>query len=109
MRGLPGAHIGRPFHPVWSLPAPRQSTPGDARHRRGWPSAGRRYDDGLTARRPDVSRFPGRYVALDLDTDEVLADAATLPALAAIIRTRGLPGSIVRAPRDDEPVVVGLG
>lgn len=50
-----------------------------------------------------------RYVALDLDPDEVLADAATLPELAAIIRAQGLRASIVRAPRDDEPVVVGLG
>ncbi len=46
---------------------------------------------------------------LDRDTDEVLADAATLPELAAIIRARGLKASIVRAPREDEPVVVGLG
>ena len=64
---------------------------------------------GVSVRRPDLSRFPGRYVALDLDTDEVLADAATLPELAAMVRARELRASIVRAPRDDEPVLVGLG
>jgi hypothetical protein len=60
-------------------------------------------------RRPDLARFAGRYVALDLTTDEVLADAATLQEIADIIRDRNLKASIVRAPREDEPVLVGLG
>lgn len=63
----------------------------------------------MQARRPSLSKFAGRYVALDLVTDEVLADAATLPELAAIVRDRGLKASIVRAPREDEPVLVGFG
>ncbi len=70
---------------------------------------GERYPGRVEARRPSISRFAGRYVALDLVTDEVLADAETLPELAAIIRDRGLKASIVRAPREDEPVLVGFG
>lgn len=47
--------------------------------------------------------YPGRYVALDLATDEVLADAATMLEIIEIVRSRGLKASIVRAPREDEP------
>ena len=54
-------------------------------------------------------RSPGATSPLDLDTDEVLADAATMPELIDIIRERGLKASIIRAPREDEPVLVGLG
>lgn len=60
-------------------------------------------------RRPDLSGYPGKYVALDLETDEVLADAATMIEIIDIVRSRGLKASIVRAPREDEPVLVGLG
>ena len=63
----------------------------------------------MEARWLDLTAFAGRYVALDLDTDEVLADAATLQELIDIIRERGLKASIIRAPREDEPVLVGLG
>jgi hypothetical protein len=63
----------------------------------------------MEARWLDLTSFAGRYVALDLDTDEVLADAATMPELIDIIRERGLKASIIRAPREDEPVLVGLG
>jgi hypothetical protein len=63
----------------------------------------------MEVRRPDLSRFPGRYVALDLVSDEVLADAATMIEIIEIVRSRGLKASIVRAPREDEPVLVGLG
>lgn len=63
----------------------------------------------MDVRRPDLSRFPGRYVALDIGTDDVLADAATMAEIIAIVRERGLQASIVRAPREDEPVLVGLG
>ena len=63
----------------------------------------------MKTRRPNLTAFAGRYVALDLRTDEVLADSASLLELVAIIRTRDLKVSIVRAPRDDEPVLVGLG
>ncbi|MCB0996953.1 MAG: hypothetical protein KDB21_17790 [Acidimicrobiales bacterium] len=63
----------------------------------------------MEVRRPDLSRFPGRYVALDLVSDEVLADGATMIEIIEIVRTRKLRASIVRAPREDEPVLVGLG
>ncbi len=57
----------------------------------------------MPLRRPDLSMYPGRYVALDLATDEVLADAATMLEIIEIVRSRGLKASIVRAPREDEP------
>lgn len=63
----------------------------------------------MEPRRPDLARFPGRYVALDLVTDAVLADAATMIEIIEIVRSRGLKASIVRAPREDETVLVGLG
>ncbi len=63
----------------------------------------------MEVRRPDLSRFPGRYIALDLVSDAVLADAATMIEIIGIVRSRGLKASIVRAPREDEPVLVGLG
>lgn len=63
----------------------------------------------MVVRRPDLSKYPGRYVALDLVSDEVLADAATMLELIEIVRSRNLKASIVRAPREDEPVLVGLG
>ncbi len=52
--------------------------------------------------------YPGRYVALDLATDEVLADAAAMLEIIEIVRSRGLKASIVRAPDEDEPVLVGI-
>ena len=67
------------------------------------------YAGRMEVRRLDLTAFAGRYVALDLDTDEVLADAATMRELIEIIRARGLKASIIRAPREDEPVLVGLG
>ena len=63
----------------------------------------------MEVRRPNLADHAGRYVAVDLDSDEVLADADTMLALIAIVREEGLRASIVRAPRDDEPVLVGLG
>lgn len=63
----------------------------------------------MEPRRPDLARFPGRYVALDLVTDAVLADAATMTEMIEIVRSRGLQASIVRAPREDETLLVGPG
>ena len=63
----------------------------------------------MDVRRPDLSKYPGRYVALDLVSDDVIADAATMLELIEIVRSRNLKASIVRAPREDEPVLVGLG
>jgi hypothetical protein len=65
--------------------------------------------DPLRVRRPDLTGFAGRYVAIDVASDAVLADAATFTELVAIVRSEGLKATIVRAPRTDEPVVVGLG
>lgn len=63
----------------------------------------------MEVRRPDLTDFSGRYVALDLVTDAVAADAATLAEIVEIVRSRELRASIVRAPREDELVLVGLG
>ena len=63
----------------------------------------------MEVRRPNLSQYAGRYVALDLVTDEVLADAATMIKIIGIVRSCGLKASIVRAPHLDEPVLVGLG
>lgn len=63
----------------------------------------------MEVRRPNLIQYPGRYVALDLVTDEVLADAATMIELIEIVRLQGLKASIVRAPDLDEPVLVGPG
>ena len=63
----------------------------------------------MKVRRPELSKFAGCYVALDVGTDAVLADAETLVDLVTIIRERNLRSTIVRSPRDDEPVLVGLG
>ena len=71
--------------------------------------SGERYLGRVEARRPNLTKYAGRFVALDFVTDEVLADAATLPELASIIQDQGLKASIVRAPREDEPVLVGVG
>jgi hypothetical protein len=63
----------------------------------------------MKARHPNLSDFPGRYVAIDDATDRVVADAATLVDLWDLIKDRDLNVSIMRAPREDEPVLVGLG
>jgi hypothetical protein len=60
-------------------------------------------------RRPELERFSGRFVALDLETDLVLADAETFAELASIVRSSELRASIVRAPQLDELLLVGLG
>jgi hypothetical protein len=45
-----------------------------------------------------------------MDTDEVVADAATFDELVALLRQRDITEvSIMRAPRADEPVHVGFG
>jgi S-adenosylmethionine:diacylglycerol 3-amino-3-carboxypropyl transferase len=69
----------------------------------------RRYHDAVKARHPNLSDYPGRYVAIDDNTDRVVVDAASLIELWELIRDRNLKVSIMRAPREDEPVLVGLG
>lgn len=63
----------------------------------------------MKARHPNLLDYPGRFVAIDEATDRVVADAATLVDLWELIRDRDLKVSIMRAPREDEPVLVGLG
>ena len=63
----------------------------------------------VKARHPNLSDYPGRYVAIDDTTDRVVADAASLIELWELIRDQSLMVSIMRAPREDEPVLVGLG
>ena len=63
----------------------------------------------MEPRRPNLADYPGRYVALDWATDRVVADAATLLELVDIVRSRNLKVSMMRAPEEDEPVLVGLG
>ena len=69
----------------------------------------RRDEAGLasTHARPHIDQR--HQIAIDLVTDEVLADAATMLEIIETVRSRELKASIVRAPREDEPVLVGLG
>ena len=54
--------------------------------------------------------FEGKAVAIDQDTNEVIASADTPQELLRIIRERRLCNTmILRAPRLDEPLRVGLG
>jgi hypothetical protein len=63
----------------------------------------------MEVRRPELEQYAGRFVALDLDSDQVLADAETFAQLAVIVRQTGLRASIVRAPSPDELLLVGIG
>lgn len=64
----------------------------------------------MEPRRPDLSRHAGRFVALRMGSDEVVADAASLDELVALIRSKHIADvSIMRAPRVGEPVHVGFG
>lgn len=57
----------------------------------------------------DLSRWAGRWVALD-DDDVVQCDAETLGDLHALLDAEGIEDvEIVRAPVPGEPVVFGLG
>jgi hypothetical protein len=57
----------------------------------------------------DLSRWAGRWVALD-DDDVVQRDAETLGELHALLDAEGIEDvEIVRAPVPGEPVVFGLG
>jgi Family of unknown function (DUF5678) len=57
-----------------------------------------------------VEGYEGKVVAIDRDSDEVVASADTPEELMRIIRKRGLRNTLIlRAPRVDEPLRVGLG
>jgi hypothetical protein len=54
--------------------------------------------------------YPGKYVAIDMRTDEVVLAADTPQELEAMIRTEGTRDVMVmRAPAEDEPLFVGCG
>lgn len=57
-----------------------------------------------------LERYPGKYVAIDMTTDEVVLAADTPQELEAAIREQGLRNvATMRAPREDEPLLVGPG
>lgn len=61
-------------------------------------------------RRPDLAPHAGKYVALAVPTDEVVASADTPTELFRLLdEMHAGRVTIMRAPRLDEPVYVGLG
>jgi hypothetical protein len=57
-----------------------------------------------------LERYPGKYVAIDMRTDEVVAVADTPQDLHEEIHRRGLKNvATMRAPTPDEPLFVGPG
>lgn len=60
--------------------------------------------------RSELERYRGRWVAVDRDDDEVVANAPSLEQLQAELKeSPGLPVLIRRIPSRDDPVFVGLG
>jgi hypothetical protein len=58
----------------------------------------------------DLERYAGRYVAIDVTTDEVVLDAATPQELHEKIRAQGIQNvATMRAPTEDEPLFIGPG
>ena len=63
-----------------------------------------------STRRPDLAQYEGKYVALLVPTDLVVASADSPEELFRILAELDTgPVTIMRAPRLDEPVYVGLG
>jgi hypothetical protein len=57
-----------------------------------------------------LERYPGKWVAVDLATDEVVLTADTPEQLHEDIRASGLHNvAVMRAPTEDEPLFVGPG
>ncbi len=55
-----------------------------------------------------LERYPGKYVAVDMKTDEVVLVADTPQELEAEIRAKGLRNvATMRAPTEDESLFVG--
>ncbi len=55
-----------------------------------------------------LDRYPGKHVAIDMRTDEVVLVADTPQELEAQIRAQGLKHvATMRAPTEDEPLFVG--
>ena len=71
------------------------------------------YRRGMSERTPlsrVLAEVPGRWVAVDRETNELRAVAMTPYELVAEIERRGIRGvAIVRAPEPAEPELVGLG
>jgi hypothetical protein len=64
----------------------------------------------VKGRRLHVERYEGKVVAIDRDSDDVVAAADTPEELMAIIRSRQLVNAmVIRVARVDEPLRVGLG
>jgi len=57
-----------------------------------------------------LERYPGKYVAIDMRTDEVVIAADTPQELEAEIHAEGVRHiAVMRAPTEDEPLLVGPG
>lgn len=57
-----------------------------------------------------LDRYPGKWVAIDLATDEIVASADSPHDLIVRIREEGLSNvAMMRAPAEGEPIYVGLG
>ena len=71
---------------------------------------GGRYDSFVKGRQLKVAGYEGKVVAVDCSTDAVVASADTPEELMRIVRHKHLENTmIVRVPRADEPLRVGLG
>lgn len=63
----------------------------------------------IVVRNFHLERYPGKYVAIDMKTDEVVLTADTPRELHEQIKERGLRNvATMRAPREDEPFFMGL-
>ena len=57
-----------------------------------------------------LERYPGKHLAIDMRTDEVVLVADTPQELHAEIQARGLRNvAMMRAPTEGEPLFVGSG
>ena len=65
---------------------------------------------GEVPRNWHLERYPGKYVAIDVSTDEVVLVADTPRELHDEIQAQGLTNvATMRAPTEDEPLFVGPG
>lgn len=56
-----------------------------------------------------IERYPGKFVAIDMATDEVVLTADTPEELHEQIQRSGFRNvAVMPAPREDEPLFVGL-
>lgn len=57
-----------------------------------------------------LDRYPGKWVAIDMKTDEVVLSADTPQQLHEDIQAAGMRNvAVMRAPTEDEPLFVGPG